>query len=305
MNFETVANQYLQELETGSNPCRPSTLSSYRSAIRTHLTPRFGSMELSELATQNNRVLKELVRDLRAKYKPASVRLIVTLFKSVTDCPRDDNGVRLFKTEWNNDFIDLPAVLPAEQRAPMIPTDELNAVVTSHRDSLLFAVLGGTGMRVGECLALRQADWDRKAGILFVRAGKTASAVREIDLAQALNERMQAGIPADQDRLFPGSMTFYRSRAEGVTGFAHSFRRFRLTHLRRVGAPEDLLRFWLGHASQSVSDRYSRIRCDREFRREQAEKAGLGFTLTEQSVNDSAPQTGENANLESEPTCHA
>jgi integrase len=279
MNFETAATQYLLELETGSNPCRPSTLGAYRSTLRTHLTPRFGSMGLSELAGQNNRVLRDLVKELRAKYRPASIRLIVTLFKSVMDSPRDNNGVRLFKSEWNNDFIDLPAIVPAEQHAPMITTKELNAVVAGHSDSLLFAVLAGTGMRVGECLTLRAADWDRKAGILFVRAGKTASAVREIDLTQALNHRMQSGIPADQDRLFPNSMTFYRSRAEGVTGFAHSFRRFRLTHLRRMGAPEDLLRFWLGHASQSVSDRYSRIRCDREFRREQVEKAGLGFGL--------------------------
>jgi integrase len=262
-------------------------------------------MTLAYMAEQNNRLLRDLVRDLRADYKPASIRLFATVLQRVMDYPRDDNGTRLYKCEWNWDFADLPAVIPAQQKAPMIPTDELNAVVRSHRDGLLYAVLAGTGLRVSEAVALRQTDWDRKAGILFVRAGKTASAVREIDLAQGLNERMRAGIPAGQDKLFPGSLTFYRGRAEGVTGFAHSFRRFRLTHLRRVGAPEDLLRFWLGHASQSVSDRYSRIRCDREFRREQAERAGLGFTLPERSVNDSAPQTGENASLESEPTCHA
>lgn len=72
MAFETVANQYLQELESGSNPCRPKTIAAYRSAIKCHLMPRFGSAPLAELATQNNRVLKELVKDLRAKYKPAS-----------------------------------------------------------------------------------------------------------------------------------------------------------------------------------------------------------------------------------------
>jgi Phage integrase, N-terminal SAM-like domain len=72
MAFETVANQYLQELESGSNPCRPKTSAAYRSAIKCHLMPRFGSAPLAELATQNNRVLKELVNDLRTKYKPES-----------------------------------------------------------------------------------------------------------------------------------------------------------------------------------------------------------------------------------------
>ena len=280
MNFETVANQYLQELETGSNPCRPSTLSSYRSTIRTHLTPRFGNTDLSVLAAQNNRVLKDLVRHLRVKYKPASIRLIVTLFKSVMDSPRDDNGVRLFKTEWNNDFIDLPAVLPVEQRAPMISTDELNAVVASHRDGLLYAVLAGTGLRVGELLAMRQVDWNRADAIISVKASKTQAGIREIDLPGVLNERMQARIPEGQDRLFPGSMTYYRARGAGVTGFAHSFRRFRLTHLRRVGCNEDILRMWLGHSDKTISDRYSRLKLDLNYRRECVEKAGLGFELT-------------------------
>ena len=73
MNFETVANQYLQELETGSNPCRRSTLKSYQSILRTHLTPRYGSAELSELAKQNNCVLRQLVKELRGDYAPASI----------------------------------------------------------------------------------------------------------------------------------------------------------------------------------------------------------------------------------------
>ena len=97
MNFETVANQYLHELETGSNPCRPSTLSAYRSAIRVHLTPRYGTMDLSDIATQNNRLLRELVRDLRTKYRPASITLIITLAKQIIDHPKDFNGVPLYR----------------------------------------------------------------------------------------------------------------------------------------------------------------------------------------------------------------
>jgi integrase len=44
----------------------------------------------------------------------------------------------------------------------------------------------------------------------------------------------------------------------GVRGF-HAFRRFRVTHLRNQGTPEDILRFWIGHADQSVADRYNKM----------------------------------------------
>ena len=118
MNFETVANQYLQELETGSNPCRASTLSAYRSAIRVHLTPRFGGTPLADLATQNNRVLKDLVKDLRANYKPSSIHLIVTLAKQVLESPKNENGLPLYSMQWSVDFTDLPAI--ANQKQPTV-----------------------------------------------------------------------------------------------------------------------------------------------------------------------------------------
>lgn len=55
MNFETVANQYLHQLETGSNPCRPATIKAYRSILKTHLVSRFGTESLESLAQSNNR----------------------------------------------------------------------------------------------------------------------------------------------------------------------------------------------------------------------------------------------------------
>ena len=128
MNFEAVANQYLRELETGSNPCRPSTLKTYRSLISSHLA-RFNYLEMELIASQNNRLLKELVADMRTTLKPATIRSAVTLFKMIVDSLVDDNGVPKLRCVWNNDFISLPAVIPSEQRAPMISTEELESVV--------------------------------------------------------------------------------------------------------------------------------------------------------------------------------
>jgi hypothetical protein len=43
--------------------------------------------------------------------------------------------------------------------------------------------------------------------------------------------------------------------------------------------PEDLIRFWIGHADKSVTDGYSKVKEDREFRKVCAENVGLGFEL--------------------------
>jgi integrase len=61
----------------------------------------------------------------------------------------------------------------------------------------------------------------------------------------------------------------------------HGFRRYRNTYLRNVaGCPDGLLKFWLGHSSNSgMSDRYDKVRDDPKFRLLQAKTMGIGFKL--------------------------
>ena len=44
-------------------------------------------------------------------------------------------------------------------------------------------------------------------------------------------------------------------------------------------ASPGVLKFWMGHAGEDMSDLYDKIKSDVAFRREMAEKAGLGFEL--------------------------
>ena len=70
---------------------------------------------------------------------------------------------------------------------------------------------------------------------------------------------------------------------------AHAFRRFRNTYMRNhTSTPEGLYKFWMGHAGEDedgnagrndMSDLYDMVRRNLEFRKEVAEKAGLGFEL--------------------------
>jgi hypothetical protein len=59
----------------------------------------------------------------------------------------------------------------------------------------------------------------------------------------------------------------------------HSFRRFSVTHLRKQGTPEDLLRFWIGHGDKTVTDWYAKLCEDVAFRKSQTERVGIGFSL--------------------------
>jgi integrase len=60
----------------------------------------------------------------------------------------------------------------------------------------------------------------------------------------------------------------------------HAFCRFRTAHLRKNRTPWDLQKLWLGHANKDVTDRYAeQLKEDVEWRKQEAERAGLGFKL--------------------------
>ena len=59
----------------------------------------------------------------------------------------------------------------------------------------------------------------------------------------------------------------------------HAFRRFRVTHLRKKRVPEDLIRFWVGHGDKTVTDGYSQLKQDTEYRKAVVQQAGIGFEI--------------------------
>jgi integrase len=61
----------------------------------------------------------------------------------------------------------------------------------------------------------------------------------------------------------------------------HAFRRFRITHLRKQRVMEVLLRIWVGHSTEGITDKYTveSLKRDVAYRKVTAEQAGLGFAL--------------------------
>jgi integrase len=73
----------------------------------------------------------------------------------------------------------------------------------------------------------------------------------------------------------------------------HVFRRFRNTYLRNhANCPEGVLKFWMGHAPETMSDLYDKIRHDVVFRKDVAERVGIGFRL-QASIAPNAPRKSE------------
>ena len=159
----------------------------------------------------------------------------------------------------------------------------------------MFALLAGTGLRIGEALALRASDLGPDCRVLHVRRSlwrgqeqepKTSNAVRIVDIPEVLARELRDYVAGVSGYLFAtmrGKPLQQRNVLRVLHGVKpigfHAFRRFRLTWLRKTGAPRDLERFWMGHAPQEVGDLYSKLGDDVAFRQEWAERIGLGFEL--------------------------
>src|SRR5271156_3016845 len=89
----------------------------------------------------------------------------------------------------------------------------------------------------------------------------------------------KAGKPLHQSNVLRRTLHPILENLNELKCGCHAFRRFRITHLRKNGVPEDLIHFWVGHAGKSVTDDYSKLKDDLEFRKEVTVRAGLGFEL--------------------------
>lgn len=224
----------------------------------------------------------------------------------------DEEGEQIYPRKWNHDFIQLPVVRKDKQRRPAVTEADLAEILSNvkkRKYAVLFALLAGTGLRIGEALALRSTDFGPDCRVLQVRRSlwrgqeqepKTSNSVRLVDIPEVLASELRDYISGVNGYLFAteqGKPLQQRNvlrilHSVKRVGF-HAFRRFRLTWLRKNGAPKDLERFWMGHAPEEVGDLYSKLKDDVAFRQECAGRIGLGF----ESVHNS-PQNAVAADAE-------
>jgi integrase len=256
-----------------------------------------------------------------ASLSAQSIVTYTNLVKLVVASALDENGEELFPRKWNNEFIDLPMV--ENQYQPIFTAETVNAIVQTARgqDQVLYVLLAATGLRVGEAFGLEikhlsedcrtitveQSCWGKS-----LQTPKTKSAYRQVDVCIAVAGLLKsfigdrklglvfansAGKPLSQTNVIRRSLhPILKELAVNQAGF-HAMRRFRTTWLRKQRAPEDLIRFWLGHAKSSVTDGYSKLADDLEYRLEVTEKIGAGFTVPA-SMRPMRPRKSVKAEIE-------
>lgn len=162
------------------------------------------------------------------------------------------------------------ALCPEDVRA-------LLAVLDDAMDRALFLLLLRSGIRVGELIALHQADVDLNQATLIVRCGKKNARGRVVFLApdalQALQVWLRQRPRVPVDRLFftqrshrlslatvRGHFLDYLKKA-GVDRHyrVHDLRHTFATDLLNAGVPITTLQQLLGHRSLAVTQRYAQV----------------------------------------------
>jgi len=279
-------------------PVKPATVSGWRHALDKWVLPTLGDMPLSDVS---NAALKLLVEEMAAGGLAAKTIVSYSLVaKLVVASAVDSNGDEVYPRKWNHDFVGMPIVQSAKQPRPAFNETEVSAIIakTLPRYAPLFALLAGTGLRIGEALALKRGDLSPDCRVLSVQRSiwhgreqepKTPAAIRMIDIPESLAAVLLEYVADKTGYLFTtrnGSRPLAQRNVHralhdtGAKAGFHAFRRFRTQELRRARVPEDLIGFWLGHARRTVTDLYAAgLQHDVAWRRKWCERAGLGFGL--------------------------
>lgn len=262
------------------------------------ILPTIGDTPLAEVS---NAVLKLAIETMAAGGLAAKTIVSYSLVvKMVVASAVDSEGEQIHPRKWNHDFVGMPIVQKEKQPRPTVTEAEVGTILSNAlpRYAPLFALLAGTGLRIGEALGLKRTDLSPDCRLLYVRRSiwhgqeqepKTPAAIRMIDIPETLAAMLRDYV-ADKSGYLFATRKGNRPLAQrnvlralhdaGVRVGFHAFRRFRTQTLRRARVPEDLIAFWLGHARHTVTDLYAAgLQHDHEWRREWCEKTGLGFSL--------------------------
>lgn len=227
-----------------------------------------------------------------------------------------------FLLAWDLAYIGLPKVSKRKQHRPTLLGEEMTYTVanTKGKYQMGAALLAGCDARISELLALRiekHISDDRSTLLIRQQRGKkggvkltlkTDAAYRDIDLHPALAEMLSDFIgdrkegflfqTATGNMLSPesfyrdGLKTIFKRMGRTRVRF-NAFRRFRESVLLRSECRQILIDYWMGHENPDMSSRYGRqLVEDVAYRKEWAEKVGLGFELPQISKAESqAPQS--------------
>lgn len=309
--FRQQAEAWLVQLRKRKRrPVKERTIKNWKSHL-VYINSKIGDVPL---ALVNNSCLRDFVAIMAEEKLPAkdaeeaqlrfsakTVQNYAAAIMAVVDSALDANGDPLYPRKWNREFIDLPTI--GKQHKPIFAGEEITKIVAEAEGQMavFYATLAGSGVRVGELIGLEvrhvqdnvlvieQQLWKGKPEAVKTRAGN-----REVDLDPNLGKMLhqhigdrregflflnENGQPLNQRNVLGRSLHPILNKLGIARQGFHGFRRHRVTHLRSQRVPDNLVRFWIGHSSKSITDDYDAVKRETEFRRFTAAAAGLGFEL--------------------------
>jgi integrase len=280
MTFNEAATSYITTL---TQPRRRGALSPNSVRLYTlhanRLALHFGPDDLADV--KNGRV-KEYIHALQdEQLRPSSIAAIYSVLRQIVSSVRTDDGERVYTQKFDADFLNLPIVKPTAQ--PCATAAEIERSFFTP-NKLIAPFLAATGLRVSEALSLEIAGagnfYDPAAGTVHLRVDlKTPAAARAVLLPSGFRTWFNSCAPKT-GKLFPQAYQQVHDALKGARlPLAHAYRRYRITHLRKAGMNESVLRRQVGHSDPGVTSRYDRSGTDEAFVRVQVESAGIGFTL--------------------------
>lgn len=310
ITFEQAAERMLADMEA-KKKVKAATLRATRSRLNA-INEVLGSVLLDRINGADVRAYIE-ARIVAGK-SGATVRWEYQAIRAVIKSIVDKNLNCVHPIQWETKKLELPSTEPADDRTKETPQSVIETAVAAQIDpySQLIAFLAFTGCRLGEAVACRigaanpdVTHWDVDMSLVRVRtaidvgaehAAKTKkSAKRVVDLCAEANDYLKAYAGARRDGfLFSvDGQSLERNRlyraAAKLCGPYHGLRRSRITHLysrMETPAEEQIIKFWVGHESHesTQTERYSKLWQDAAWRREFAERAGIGFNLASPTV---------------------
>jgi integrase len=273
VTFADACDEYLRYVEVDLDR-KPSTVTDYRSIVRAHLVPAFGTLRLEDLTGERIEAWKAtLTISNRSKAK------ILTILNGVLKRAR-----RVHKLGYNAMAdIEKPR-FRATTAIEVFSPEEVWALVRAaeaEQDGAIFLTAAFTGLRRGELVALRWRDVDYAASRVRVtgsyaggrlttpKSGKVRSVPMAPDVAPALARlaAREQWVGVD-DFVFPGAAGSYLDASALSRRYKAALGRAELRSLRfhdlrhtfgtRMIAKADPRRVqeWMGHADVATTMKY-------------------------------------------------
>src|SRR5580692_8732907 len=154
MNFSDQGRVYIDRLKTRNrHPIKPATVAAFEGYLRNHVAPHLGQAELEPFS---NGALRDFVQVLLSKkLAPKTIAEVSAFVRAIVASVLDQDGNQIYPRTWNLDFVDAPPI--AKQHQPAVSKELLQDILNDRaikvRNRVMLALLGATGLRIGELVA--------------------------------------------------------------------------------------------------------------------------------------------------------